>query len=131
MAFSLRLSPYLEQKARDRAELLGVSLNSLIAVALDSYLLNVDSESGAAQKIPSHTPTLPPPVAPQQPVAERHESPATASPQPIKPAVERPVTTPPPIASTRPVFDPKPELPKNPTKRDRQLLAQWYARNKK
>lgn len=128
MPFTVRLSPYLEQKARDRAELLGVSLNSLIAVALDSYLLNVDSESGAAQKILSPAPTLPPPVAPQQPVAECHESPATASP---KPAVERPVTTPPPIASTRPVFDPKPELPKNATKRDRQLLSEWYTRNTK
>lgn len=38
MAFSLRIPPALEADARARCDRLGVSLNALLCVALDSYL---------------------------------------------------------------------------------------------
>ena len=38
MAFSLRLPEALEQRARDRAQAVGVSLNAMVCVALDAYL---------------------------------------------------------------------------------------------
>ena len=135
MAFSLRLSPYLESEARQRAELLGISLNSLISVALDLHLRS--SRVATADNIPQpesrpvvvHSP--PPPV---NPVAK-----AVAEPQkPSVQALERPQspTTPPFIPKPSLLGsggnnDPKPVLPPNPSKRDRQLLSQWYARNGK
>ena len=38
MAFSLRLPPALEADARARSDRLGISLNALVCVALDSYI---------------------------------------------------------------------------------------------
>jgi len=38
MSYPLRLPPELDAEARERAERLGISLNALIAVALDTYL---------------------------------------------------------------------------------------------
>lgn len=56
MAFSLRLSPYLEAEARSRAELLGISLNSLISVALD---LHLHSSRAAVHEVPPPLPVAP------------------------------------------------------------------------
>lgn len=116
MPFTVRLSPYLEAEARSRAELLGISLNSLISVALDLHLRS--SRVAVADE------QVQVPQSPPLPVSSPPKSPSLIPDHP-------PVTTPPPIASIRPIFDPKPELPKNATKRDRQLLSEWYARNTK
>jgi hypothetical protein len=42
MAYSLRLPDALDVQARQRADTMGISLNSLICVALDAYLKPVD-----------------------------------------------------------------------------------------
>ena len=153
MAFSLRLSPYLEAEARQRAELLGISLNSLISVALDLHLSS--SRVATADNTPQPVPSIPaqaPATAPVQAMPESrpvvvHSPPPPVNPvakavaEPQKPpvqALERPLspTTPPFIPKPSLLGsggnnDPKPVLPPNPSKRDRQLLAQWYARNNK
>jgi hypothetical protein len=125
MAFSLRLSPYLEAEARQRAELLGISLNSLISVALDLHL----SSSRVTDNTPQSVLSIPA-QAPVNTVAK-----AVSEPQkpPVLQALERPLspTNPPFILGSGGNNDPKPVLPPNPSKRDRQLLAQWYARNNK
>ena len=153
MAFSLRLSPYLEAEARQRAELLGISLNSLISVALDLHLSS--SRVATADNTPQPVPSIPaqaPATAPVQAMPESrpvvvHSPPPPVNPvakavaEPQKPSVQvlertQSPTTPP--FSPKPSLlvsggnnDPKPVLPPNPSKRDRQLLSQWYARNNK
>ena len=47
MASTLRLPPALEADARARCERLGISLNALVCVALDSYLGRIDAKGGA------------------------------------------------------------------------------------
>jgi len=128
MPFTVRLSPYLEAEARSRAELLGISLNSLISVALDLHLRSSRVAVADEQVQVPQSPPLPVSSPPKSPslIPDRR---VLESQQPV--AEHPPVTTPPPIASIRPIFDPKPELPKNATKRDRQLLSEWYARNTK
>ena len=118
MAFSLRLSPYLEAEARQRAELLGISLNSLISVALDLHLSSSRVTDNTPQSVLS-IPAQAPATAPVQ-ALERPQSPTTP------PFIPKPS-----LLGSGGNNDPKPVLPPNPSKRDRQLLAQWYARNNK
>ena len=153
MAFSLRLSPYLEAEARQRAELLGISLNSLISVALDLHLCS--SRVATADNTPQPVPSIPAPVPAAVPVQAMPESRpvvvhsppppansmAKAVVEPQKPPVQvfaRPQSPATPPFNPKPSLlgsdgnhDPKPILPPKPSKRDRQLLAQWYARNPK
>jgi hypothetical protein len=117
MPFTVRLSPYLEAEARSRAELLGISLNSLISVALDLHLRSsrvADEQVQLPQSPPLPVSTTPKPKAPAL-IPERRilES---------LPVVK---------SSPSPPNDPEPVLPNNPTKRDRQLLSQWHLRNPK
>ncbi len=147
MAFSLRLSPYLEAEARQRAELLGISLNSLISVALDLHLSSsrvTDNTPQSVLSIPAQAPaTAPVQAMPESRPVVVHSPPppvntvakAVSEPQkpPVLQALERPLspTNPPFILGSGGNNDPKPVLPPNPSKRDRQLLSQWYARNGK
>ena len=55
---TLRLSPELAALAKARAESLGVSLNALVAFALDAYL------RGAAPAAPAAAPASPPAARP-------------------------------------------------------------------
>lgn len=61
MSYPLRLPQQLDAEARERAERLGISLNALIAVALDAYLRG---QLPAVQAQPVNTPK-PKPKAPQ------------------------------------------------------------------
>lgn len=154
MPFTLRLSPHLEAEARQRAEFLGISLNALISVALDLHLRSSPRVATAdnAQQPVSPAPAPIPATAPVQVMPESrpvvvHSPPppansvAKAVAEPQKPpvqALERPQSPTTPPFSPKPSLlvsggnnDPKPVLPPNPSKRDRQLLAQWYARNNK
>jgi hypothetical protein len=62
MAYSLRLPPQLDAAARARADYLGISLNSLLCVALDAYL-----------RTPEPAPTVP--TEPGPPVPRENPSP--------------------------------------------------------
>ena len=101
MAINVRLSPAVDSLARAYCVRVGISVNSLIGVAVDAYLQR-NAQSVLAE--PPERPTVPPiqPAAPQAMPARQNVS----------------------VAAT----DPKPALPANPTKRDRQLLAEWYQR---
>lgn len=59
MSYPLRLPEALNAAARERAETLGISLNALVCVALDSYLGGVTRQAPAA------------PAQPPQPSPER------------------------------------------------------------
>lgn len=63
MAFSVRLSPDLEADARARCERQGISLNALVAVALDDYLRGgagaarpPDGDAGPSESTPAPAP---------------------------------------------------------------------------
>lgn len=142
MPLTIRLSPYLENEARQRAELLGISLNSLISVALD---LHLRSSRVTADNTPLSTPSAPAPIpapatVPVQAMPESRPVVVHSPPPPVK-ALERSLSsTTPPFSPKVSVFgvvenDPKPILPLNPSQRDKkkygQLLAQWNLRNKK
>ena len=103
MAFSLRLPEELEQRARDRAQAVGISLNAMVCVALDAYL-----RAGIL-----------------------HAQHGTKTPEPGERVAGLPQRQPVPVPTIRePDPDPKPVLPSNPSKADRTRLAQWYERNK-
>ena len=156
MPFTLRLSPYLEAEARQRAELLGISLNSLISVALDLHLRSYHSATSenaptttsiapaaapvaapiaSVQAMPESRPVVvhspPPPVnSVAKAVVEPQKPPVQVFARPQSPATP-PFNPKPSLLGSDGNHDPKPVLPPKPSKRDRQLLAQWYARNPK
>lgn len=101
MAINVRLSPAVDSLARAYCVRVGISVNSLIGVAVDAYLQR-NAQSVLSE--PPERPTVPPiqPSAPQAMPARQNA----------------------PVA----VPDPKPVLPASPTKRDRQRLAEWYQR---
>ena len=109
MAFSLRLPEELEQRARERAQAVGISLNAMVCVALDAYLRAGIPLAQHGTKPPEPEPKAPEPA---ERVAQLQQR------QPL------------PSRSWQPDPDPKPVLPPNPTKADRTRLAQWYERNK-
>ena len=53
MSYPLRLPPELDAEARERCKRLGVSLNALIAIALDQYLRGA---AGASRVAPAKAP---------------------------------------------------------------------------
>lgn len=111
MALNIRLSPALDIEARAYCERVGISLNSLVGVALDAYL--------RAPEPPRSAPVEPEPVAP--------------APQPAKSSAER-------MADMRVAWaapaEPKPKHP-GPKARPSELhaynasLAVWRAANSK
>jgi hypothetical protein len=52
MSYPLRLPPELDAEARERCKRLGISLNALIAVALDTYLRG----TGPVRAVPGKSP---------------------------------------------------------------------------
>ena len=105
MAFSLRLPDELDQRARDRAQAVGISLNSLVCVALDAFL------RGGVSTQPSGTIHTPAPAACGETVKKIAQ---------LKQAAEQRATV---------SDDPKPVLSAKPTKAERRKLAEWYRRN--
>lgn len=88
MAFLLRLPPALDADARARCDRLGISLNALLCVALDSYLRGPElapEVRGAAGLVSATTSEAPIPPAP--------------APEPRK----KPVLTAPPLPALEPV----------------------------
>ena len=123
MAVTIRLTPHIESLAKDYCERVGISLNSLVGVALDAYL---------------QRPEQPPKVAPASAPAALQPEPATVAaapapgPEPVakleavrRQAADKPVLTAPP----RPPADPKPVLSAKPSKAERSRLAEWHRRN--
>lgn len=65
MAYSLRLPDSLDAQARQRAGVMGISLNSLICVALDAYLKPVELVASVKPELQSTVaPGASSPVAP-------------------------------------------------------------------
>lgn len=105
MALNVRLSPALDTLAREYCERVGISLNSLVGVALDAYLRQSDR------------PAVTQPPEPPAPAA------AVARPAPDPVLLQR-------HAELRQAFeDSKPSLPAKPSKADRRKLAEWHRRN--
>jgi hypothetical protein len=73
MSYPLRLSPALDAQARERAELLGISLNALVAVALDAYLRGPTQQPAKVKPAPAAKPARKARAKPQQ---VPHEAPA-------------------------------------------------------
>lgn len=73
MSYPLRLSPALDAQACERAELLGISLNALVAVALDAYLRGHAQQPAKAQPAP---PAKPARKVRQKPQQVQQEAPA-------------------------------------------------------
>lgn len=79
MAFSLRLTPALDQRARARADELGLSMNALVSVAVDLYLrvgqqIEERAASGESVLQPAGQiePALPAPKKPPSPLPVIH-----------------------------------------------------------
>ncbi len=122
MALNIRLSPALDSLARDYCERVGISLNSLVGVALDAYLRQPEPVRPVVAVEPLPAPVAAPAPAPDPAVraklaAMREKLVLTAA--PYKPA--QPVQAP---------ADPRPVLGPNPTKRERSELAAWHQRNR-
>lgn len=68
MSYPLRLPPQLDTEARARADRLGISLNALIAVALDAYLsgqsVGVQPKLGQSAKVKPSKPNTTPKRSP-------------------------------------------------------------------
>lgn len=76
MSYPLRLPAQLDAEARERAERLGISLNALIAVALDAYLRG---QPAGAQPKPGQPAKAKPPkpkATPKRPPAPKVQGPA-------------------------------------------------------
>ena len=97
MAFSLRIPPALEADARARCDRLGISLNALLCVALDSYLRGPDPapDGRAAPGLVSVSTTC---TNPEAPVPDPAPVPA---PGPTVPR-QKPVLTAPPLPAPAP-----------------------------
>lgn len=121
MALNIRLSPALDLLARDYCERVGISLNSLVGVALDAYLRQPEPAKPAAPVLP---PAAPAAAAPA-PVADPAVRSKLEAVQRVKPVLtaER---LPEPVA----LSDPKPVLSANPSKAERSELAAWHRRNR-
>lgn len=81
-SFTVRLTPSLKAAAAERAAHLGISLNALIAVSLDSYLRGLE-----AQKMAS---PLPPPSVCLNPPEKTVSVPAKGISEPKEPTQESP-----------------------------------------
>src|SRR5450830_1186114 len=112
MALNIRLSPALDSDARAYCERVGISLNSLVGVALDAYL---------------RQPAKVVPAAPVVAAASVAPAPAaTPSPRSAKPVLTAAALAP----VVRIESDPKPILGPKPSKAERSKLAAWHQRNR-
>lgn len=66
MAYNLRLTPTLETRAREYGDSLGISLNALISVSLNAYLLDA---AARAMSVKAYVPPPPPAVVDETVVA--------------------------------------------------------------
>lgn len=73
MSYPLRLPPQLDAEARARAERLGISLNALIAVALDAYLRGQPAVAQPKPGQPSKAKPPKPKATPKRPPAPKVE----------------------------------------------------------
>lgn len=76
MSYPLRLPPKLDAEARERAEHLGISLNALIAVALDAYFRGQPSGTQPKPGQPAKVNSPKPKAAPKRPSAPKVQGPA-------------------------------------------------------
>lgn len=76
MSYPLRLPPQLDAEARERAERLGISLNALIAVALDAYLRGQPAIAQPKPGQPAKAKSPKPKAIPKRPPAPKVEGPA-------------------------------------------------------
>lgn len=93
MAFSLRLPPALEADARARCDRLGISLNALVCVALDSYLRGPEPAS--------NVPAVPG-LGPVPAICTTSEAPTSPAPVPEPVPRKKPVLTAPPFPTPEP-----------------------------
>lgn len=93
MAFSLRLPPALESDARARCDRLGISLNALLCVALDSYLRGPEP----ASNVPVVSGLGPVPLA-----CTTSEAPTPSAPVSEPVPRKKPVLTAPPFSAPEP-----------------------------
>jgi hypothetical protein len=120
MAITIRLTPQIESLAKTYCERVGISLNSLVGVALDAYLQR-----------PEPVPVSAPIALQPEPVAVAEAPPPSPAPAAVEPVQrhfeprEKPVLTAPPWRPS----EPKPVLGPNPSKAERSKLADWYRRN--
>ena len=123
MALNIRLSPALDLLARDYCERVGISLNSLVGVALDAYLRQPQPlkpaapESVAAAFVPA---VIEPALAAKRDAL--HELQASQRVKPVLAAA--------PLVQSSAMDDPKPILSAKPSKAERSKLAAWHQRNK-
>ena len=118
MALNIRLSPALDLLARNYCERVGISLNSLVGVALDAYLRQPELARAVVGVDALPAPGAAPALVPR-PAAERVER------------VEqvKPVLTAAPFGLPGTALDPRPVLGAKPSKADRSKLAAWHKRN--
>lgn len=121
MATTLRLSPALEAETRAYCERVGISLNSLVGVALDAYLRR--SDPAPVQVAPKPAPEKPSQLVPTAQAVEKLEELREAVPRP-RPVIE----SAPYVPKTGPTF-PKPVLGPKPSKAQKELLARWWREN--
>lgn len=88
MAFSLRLPPALDADARARCDRLGISLNALVCVALDSYIRGPEPASAV------------PGLGPVPATCTTSEAPIP--PAPLPEPCKKPVLTAPPFPAPEP-----------------------------
>jgi hypothetical protein len=116
MALNIRLSPSVDLLARDYCDRVGISLNSLVGVALDAYLRQSEPVT-PAPAVAASAPAAPPPepsVRANLEAVQRRKLLLTAEPLPQ------------PVA----LSDPKPVLGPKSSKAERSNLAAWHRRNR-
>lgn len=121
MALNIRLSPALDLLARDYCERVGISLNSLVGVALDAYLRQPEPAKPPAPAVALAAPAAPAPApAPEPAVRSKLEAVHRVKPVLTAERLPEPVV----------LSDPKPVLSAKPSKAERAKLAAWHRRNR-
>lgn len=121
MALNIRLSPALDSLARDYCERVGISLNSLVGVALDAYLRQPEPVKPPAPAVVLAAPVAAAPAPSPEP-AVRAKLEAVHRVKPVLTAERLPQ----PVA----LSDLKPVLSAKPSKAERANLAAWHRRNR-
>ena len=134
MAVNIRLTPQIDSLARAYCERVGISINSLVGVALDAYLQRPKSDPCQVEPEPQGVPAEAAAVVPETVRTKlakfaglRAAAVGAAAPAsiPAKEPHERPTLT---AAPWKPP-EPKPTLSAKPSKAERAKLADWYRRN--
>lgn len=124
MALNIRLSPALDLLARDYCERVGISLNSLVGVALDAYLRQPEPAQPPAPAVALAAPSAP---APDPAMRAKFEAIRAHLEQAER---DKPVLTAEPFVQPTAPSDPKPVLGAKPSKAERAKLAAWHRRNR-